>query len=63
MKAGQSISVFTFSVRADADVYPVTDRQRHKIKKRILMFFMMLYEYYVAGKDENYICINQYFPR
>ena len=31
MKAGQSISVFTFSVRADADVYPVTDRQRHKM--------------------------------
>ena len=26
------------------------------------MFFMMLYDYYVAGKDENYICINQYFP-
>jgi len=23
----------------------------------------MLYDYYVAGKDENYICINQYFPR
>ena len=22
----------------------------------------MLYDYYVAGKDENYICINQYFP-
>lgn len=25
------------------------------------MFFMMLYNYYVAGKDEDYICINQHF--
>lgn len=55
------MSVFTFSVRADAGIYPIADSQKHKIKKCILMFFMMLYGYYVAGKDEDYICINQHF--
>ena len=55
------MSVFTFSVRADAGIHSATDRQKHKIRKCILMFFMILYGYYVAGKDEDYICINQRF--
>jgi uncharacterized membrane protein len=34
MKAGQSISVFTFSVRADADVYPVTEISNYTIENK-----------------------------